>query len=34
MMNKHMFQSWEIGDNYKCEKMLGQGSYGQVALAI
>ena len=25
--------SWECGPNYKCEKLLGSGSYGQVAQA-
>jgi len=29
--NKNQFQSWEVGANYKCEKLLGSGSYGQVA---
>ena len=28
------FADWEIGTDYKCEKLLGQGSYGQVAQAI
>lgn len=28
------FKSWDIDGDYKFEKMLGQGSYGQVAQAI
>jgi mitogen-activated protein kinase 1/3 len=28
-----MFGDWEIGADYKCEKLLGKGSYGAVALA-
>ena len=34
MSNKSQFDAWIIGDKYKCEKILGQGSYGQVAQAI
>ena len=32
--SKAQFNSWEVGANYKCEKLLGSGSYGQVAQAI
>lgn len=28
------FTSWEVGDRYYVERILGKGSYGQVALAI
>ena len=28
MSKADIFQSWEVGTNYKCEKLLGQGSYG------
>jgi len=30
---KSDFKGWEVGNNYRCEKILGQGSYGQVAQA-
>jgi len=33
MKKSHDFKNWEVGANYKCEKVLGQGSYGQVAQA-
>lgn len=33
-MKAKQFQSWEVGQNYKCEKLLGSGSYGQVAQAL
>ena len=28
-----MFADWEVGSDYKCEKLLGKGSYGAVAMA-
>lgn len=28
------FASWEVGQKYSVQKILGKGSYGQVALAI
>ena len=27
-MKAAQFKSWEVGANYKCEKILGSGSYG------
>lgn len=27
------FNNWEVGDDYTCERLLGTGSYGKVALA-
>ena len=33
-MKAAQFKSWDVGANYKCEKLLGSGSYGQVAQAI
>ena len=27
------FSDWEVGQDYNCEKLLGTGSYGKVALA-
>jgi hypothetical protein len=30
-MKADQFKNWEVGANYKCEKLLGSGSYGQVA---
>lgn len=33
-MNTDQFKKWEVGSNYKCEKLLGSGSYGQVAQAL
>ena len=30
----NQFADWEIGDNYEVVKLLGHGSYGQVASAI
>jgi len=33
-MKAAQFKSWEVGTNYKCEKVLGSGSYGQVAQAL
>ena len=32
--NSKKFDHWEVGSNYKCEKLLGSGSYGQVVQAI
>ena len=32
-MKANKFKDWEIGSNYKCEKVLGSGSYGSVAMA-
>ena len=29
----NLFSDWEVGTDYTCEKMLGTGSYGKVALA-
>jgi serine/threonine protein kinase len=28
------FITWEVGENYTVERVLGKGSYGQVALAL
>ena len=28
------FAGWEVGNDYTCEKLLGTGSYGKVALAV
>ena len=28
------FSSWEVGTKYTVQRVLGKGSYGQVALAI
>ena len=33
-MKSKQFENWECGTNYQCEKLLGSGSYGQVAQAI
>ena len=33
-MKQNQFKNWDVGTNYKCEKILGSGSYGQVAQAI
>ena len=27
-LGKDKFKDWEVGSNYKCEKLLGSGSYG------
>jgi hypothetical protein len=27
-MKAAQFKTWEVGSNYKCEKLLGSGSYG------
>lgn len=29
----NQFSDWEVGSDYVCEKILGTGSYGKVALA-
>ncbi len=29
----NQFSDWEVGTDYACEKILGTGSYGKVALA-
>ena len=29
----NQFEDWDVGDDYSCEKLLGTGSYGKVALA-
>lgn len=28
------FADWEVGEEYECIKLLGQGSYGAVCSAI
>jgi hypothetical protein len=28
------FASWVVGSDYVCERLLGTGSYGKVALAM
>jgi hypothetical protein len=28
------FASWVVGSDYSCERLLGTGSYGKVALAM
>ena len=28
------FADWEVGNEYDCQKLLGTGSYGSVAMAI
>jgi mitogen-activated protein kinase 1/3 len=30
----NQFQDWEVGQDYELVKLLGSGSYGQVASAI
>jgi mitogen-activated protein kinase 1/3 len=32
-LNMNKFSDWEVGTDYVCEKLLGTGSYGSVALA-
>ena len=32
-MGLNQFSNWEVGDDYTCERILGTGSYGKVALA-
>lgn len=31
---QHKFTDWEVGKDYECQKLLGTGSYGSVAMAI
>lgn len=31
---QHKFTDWEVGKDYECQKLLGSGSYGSVAMAI
>ena len=31
--SKDRFKNWHVGSDYKCEKAIGQGSYGQVCRA-
>lgn len=33
-LNMGQFADWEVGDDYECVKLLGQGSYGAVVSAI
>jgi len=33
-LNLGQFSDWEVGDDYECIKILGQGSYGAVASAV
>jgi mitogen-activated protein kinase 1/3 len=30
----NQFSDWDVGADYKCDKLLGKGSYGSVASAI
>ena len=32
-LNQNQFADWLVGDDYTCERLLGTGSYGKVALA-
>ena len=32
-LSQKQFTDWEVGEDYTCEKLLGTGSYGKVALA-
>lgn len=32
--SQHKFTDWEVGKDYECQKLLGTGSYGSVAMAI
>lgn len=34
LRKKDSFKEWDIDGEYKFEKILGQGSYGEVAQAI
>ena len=34
LKEKTKFKDWNTGQNYKLEKVLGKGSYGEVAQAI
>jgi mitogen-activated protein kinase 1/3 len=33
-LDLNKFADWEVGKDYECVKLLGQGSYGAVASAI
>jgi mitogen-activated protein kinase 1/3 len=33
-LNMNQFSDWEVGQDYELVKLLGQGSYGQVASAV
>lgn len=33
-LNKPKFEDWQCGDRYSIEKIIGQGSYGNVASAL
>eukprot|EP00347_Sterkiella_histriomuscorum_P009655 403340377 len=33
-LNQNQFADWEVGNDYECLKILGQGSYGAVCSAI
>mmetsp|Transcript_42867 Transcript_42867/g.41193 ORF Transcript_42867/g.41193 Transcript_42867/m.41193 type:complete len:124 (+) Transcript_42867:46-417(+) len=33
-LNLGQFADWEVGEEYECVKLLGQGSYGAVCSAI
>ncbi len=33
-LNMGQFADWEVGEEYECIKLLGQGSYGAVCSAI
>ena len=33
-LNLGQFADWEVGSDYECIKILGQGSYGAVCSAI
>ena len=32
-LNLNQFSDWDVGSDYTCERLLGTGSYGKVALA-
>jgi mitogen-activated protein kinase 1/3 len=32
-VQSNKFESWKVGDSYQLEKILGHGSYGEVASA-
>jgi mitogen-activated protein kinase 1/3 len=34
LLGNNQFADWEVGTDYQCVKILGQGSYGQVCSAI